>query len=164
MRARIVIVVVGIAAGAALVLLLRQLGFPVDFTIAWLVLLVAGGIVSAQVFSGEEEPSWPPAERAPRVPGSDVSRLAWSINARTGIVGHVLVARVEATLRRRLTTRGLDLDDPADHARIDGLLGDGIRPLLGAPEVRADEIESVLTAIEALEPAADQIPASEENR
>lgn len=164
MRARLLLAVLGLAAGVVMLLLLRQLGFPLDFTAAWMVLILAGGIVSTQVFSAEEESNWPPAERVPRVPGSDVSRLAWSINTRTDLANHVIVARVESTLRRRLITRGLELDDPADHGRIDELLGDGIRALLTRRDVRGADIERVLDAIESLDSAADQNRPSQENR
>lgn len=74
--------------------------------------------------------------------------MAWAINTRTGVAGHVVVRRVQAVLRRRLALRGLDLDDPAQHARIDALLGEGVRDALHRREVQRTDIEMVLDAID----------------
>lgn len=74
--------------------------------------------------------------------------MAWAINSRTGVVGHLVVRRVRNLLRRRLAHRGLDLDDPAHHTRIDALLGPGVRDALGRSEVQRADIERALDAIE----------------
>ena len=74
--------------------------------------------------------------------------MAWAINARTGVAGHVEVRRVQSVLRRRLALHGLDLDDPTQHARIDALLGEGVRDALHRREVQRTDIEIVLDAID----------------
>ena len=147
MKGRIVILGVGLVVAAVVAVLLGQLGFPVPFVVAWMVLILAIALAGRQVFF-DESASWPPEKprRDPR--GSEVSRLAWAINSRTGVVGHVVVRRVHNVLRRRLAHRGLDLDDPDDHTRIDALLGEGVRGALHRREVQRADIERVLDAIE----------------
>ena len=147
MKARILVLGIGLVVAAAVAILLGQLGFPVPFVVAWMILILAIALAGRQVFF-DESASWPPDKprRDPR--GSEVSRLAWAINSRTGVVGHMVVRRVQSVLRRRLAHRGLDLDDPDHHARIDALLGDGVRDTLHGREVQRADVERVLDAIE----------------
>lgn len=156
MKARVVLL-----AGAAIfafiaLLLLAQFGIPVLFASAWILVAVAIGVVSRQVFFDETQ-AWPPPERTLPVRGSDVSRLAWSLNAHTGVAGHVVVRRVERIVRRRLSHRGFDLDDPTQHAAIDALLGSGIRSVFEQKVIRLPDIERVLDA-------ADRLPFPNEER
>ena len=147
MKGRIVILGVGLVVATVVAVLLGQLGFPVPFVVAWMVLILAIALAGRQVFF-DESASWPPEKprRDPR--GSEVSRLAWAINSRTGVAGHVVVRRVRNVLRRRLAHRGLDLDDSDDHSCIDALLGEGVRGALHRREVQRADIERVLDAIE----------------
>lgn len=149
MKARLMIGAIGVAATIALVLVLSRLGVPTDFAIAWMLILAALGLAGRQVFF-DDGFAWPPSERTRVARGSEVSRLAWSVNSRTGEAGHVLVRRVEGVLRRRLRHRGLELDAIEQHPQIDALLGDGIRELLTRRDVQRADIERVLDAIERL--------------
>ncbi|MFE6994446.1 hypothetical protein ACFVAE_00645 [Microbacterium sp. NPDC057659] len=153
MRGRIILGTIGVLVAASIVLtIMTWLGSPVEFTLAWL--LIVGVVVLAfqQPFV-DDGGMWPPEQRTVLQRGSDVSRLAWSVNPRTGIVGHVLVARVQQVLRRRLARHGLDLDDQADFERIDALVGRDVREVFGRREVRRRDIELVLDAV-------DRIPTS----
>ncbi len=145
---RVLLVVLGLAVGTVVVVGLGGLGVPVEFAAAWLLLIVAVGLLSRAGHIGER--SWPPPrpERRPR--GSEVSRLAWNINARTGVAGLVIVRRVERVLRRRLARLGLDLDDPGQSRAVDELLGAGIRETFVRPEVTLTDLERVMTAIDRL--------------
>ncbi|MDA4893484.1 MULTISPECIES: hypothetical protein [unclassified Microbacterium] len=153
MRARIGPVLVGVALAIPVLAVLVTLGAPWGFSIAWL-LLVAAGVVVARRTVFDDTGTWPPAEPERPVVGSDVSRLAWSINPRTGVAGHAIVRRVQRVVRRRLSRRGLDLDDPASAARIDALLGQDLRKALTAKEVRRDDLRRILDAVDRLAPAA----------
>ena len=151
---RILLAVVGIAAGAGTVVVLDQLGVPVEFAAAWLLLIVAVGLLSRAGLI--DDASWPPArpERRPR--GSEVARLSWNINSRTGEAGFLIVRRVERVLRHRLARLGLDLDDPAQASAVDELLGAGVRDTFTRAEVTRADLERVMTAIDRLPSPTNQ--------
>lgn len=153
---RIVIVVIGagVGVGAAIVYLLDRLGVPAAFAAAWMLLIVAVGLLSRAGML--DDGSWPPArpERRPR--GSEVSRLSWTINARTGEAGLLIVRRVQRILRHRLARHGLDLDDPAQSAAVDALLGPGIRETFGRPGVTRTDLERVMAAVDRLPSPSNQ--------
>ncbi|WP_435745582.1 hypothetical protein [Microbacterium sp. PMB16] len=151
MKGRVVIAAIGVVFLIPVLFLLSWLGVPVEFALSWIIVALTVAVVSRQVFF-DETTEWPPQERDRTVRGSEVSRLAWSINSRTGVAGHVVVRRLRSVLRRRLAHHGLDLDDPAQHARIDTLLGSGVRETLHGSEVQSAEIERILDAIERLSP------------
>jgi len=154
MKGRLVVLGIGGALAALVVLLLAQLGFPAPFVVAWLIVVLAIVLAFRQDFI-EVGAAWPPVKPNRGTRSSEVSRMAWAINARTGVVGHAVVRRVQGVLRRRLAHRGLDLDDPAQHERIDVLLGHGVRDALHRREVQRTDIELVLDAI-------DRIPTDTE--
>lgn len=147
MRGRFVILGIGVVVAAAVVLLLGQLGFPAPFVVAWMIVVLAVAIAFRQDFV-EIGAMWPPEKPSRDTRSSEVARMAWAINTRTGVAGHVVVRRVQNLLRRQLAHRGLDLDDPAQHQRIDALLGEGVRAALHRREVQRADIELVLDAIE----------------
>jgi hypothetical protein len=146
MKRRILVLGIGGVLALAVLLVLGQLGFPVPFVLAWMVVVVTVVLACRQEFI-EIGPVWPPEKPSRGSRGSEVSRMAWAINTRTGVAGHVVVRRVQSVLRRRLALHGLDLDDPAQHARIDALLGEGVRDALHRREVQRTDIEIVLDAI-----------------
>lgn len=147
MKGRIAIVAVGVIVAVVVLILLGQLGFPAEFVVAWMLVVLVVALASRQIFF-DEGALWPPAKPRRASRGSEVSRMAWAINTRTGVAGHLVVRRVQNALRRRLAHHGLDLDDPAQHARIDALLGDGVRSALHRREVQRADIELVLDAID----------------
>ncbi|MFD4960990.1 hypothetical protein [Microbacterium sp. NPDC058389] len=151
---RILLVVLGVVAAAGIVFLLDGLGVPAAFAAAWLLLIVAVGLLSRAGLVDDE--SWPPPrpERRPR--GSEVSRLAWNINSRTGAAGFVVARRVERVLRRRLARLGMDLDDPDQGPAVDALLGDGVREVFARPVVQRADLERVMTAIDRLPSPTNQ--------
>ena len=145
---RIVLGMLAVAAGAGIVYILDRTGVPAGFAAAWLVLLLALGLLTRACLL--DEGSWPPArpERRPR--GSEVSRLSWNINSRTGEAGLLIVRRVQRVLRHRLARLGLDLDDPDQEAAVDALLGPGIRETFSRPEVKRADLERVMAAVDRL--------------
>ncbi len=127
MRGRVLIVVVWIALGIPVALLLAFLGVPLEFAVAWILVFAAALLIARQNFLDESGP-WPPAP--PDVPrrGSDVSRLAWSIDSRTGAVGPSLRQRITAIADRRLRAYGVRLDT-AEASAVDAVLAQlGERP------------------------------------
>ncbi len=74
--------------------------------------------------------------------------MAWAINTRTGVAGHVVVRRVQGVLRRRLALRGLDLDDPRSTLASTPSSVRGCATALHRREVQRTDIEIVLDAIE----------------
>jgi len=155
MKSRIILATIGVAMTGILVWMMSLFGFPPTFLIAWLLLIAAIGVITRQP-AGEDDGSWPPEKPLEVFRGSDVSRLAWTINTRTGVVGRNLVRRLEQVLRHRLELRGLDLDDEAHAVRIDALLGQGIRSALRSREVTRDDVIRVLDAIETIPPHLEE--------
>ena len=151
---RVLLIVLGVAAGTGIVAALGALGVPIAFAVAWVLLIVAVALLSRAVHLDDH--SWPPPrpERRPR--GSEVSRLSWNINARTGEAGLLIVRRVERVLRHRLARLGVDLDDPAQSAAVDALLGAGIRETFTRPEVTRTDLERVMSAIDRLPSPVNQ--------
>lgn len=151
---RVVIGVLVVGAGAGIVYVLDRLGVPAEFAAAWLVLIAAVGLLSRAALL--DDASWPPArpERRPR--GSDVARLSWNINSRTGEAGFLIVRRVQRVLRHRLARLGLDLDDPGQSGAVDALLGPGIRETFTRPEVTRTDLERVMAAIDRLPSPTNQ--------
>lgn len=147
MRGRIVLALLSALIAAGLLVVMLAFGVPAPFAVAWTLILLAIVAATRQAFV-DEVVVWPP--EAPRAEGrgSEVSRLAWAINTRTGVAGHVVVRRVQGVVRRRLAHLSLDLDDPQDHPRIDAVLGDGVRASLHAREVQRVDIERVLDALD----------------
>lgn len=146
MRGRVLIVVVWIALGIPVALLLAFLGVPLEFAVAWILVFAAALLIARQNFLDESGP-WPPAP--PDIPrrGSDVSRLAWSIDSRTGAVGPSLRQRITAIADRRLRAYGVRLDT-AEASAVDAVLGPGAHAALTGPVLRRAELERLLQALE----------------
>lgn len=149
MRGRIVLAGIGVLVALAVLLVLAQVGVPFAFALSWLIILLTIAVATRQEFV-DETTAWPPPERERTVRSSEVSRLAWSINTRTGVAGHVVVRRVQNVLRRRFAHLGLDVDDPLQHAAVDALLGAGLRESLHRREVQGTDIARVLDAMDRL--------------
>ncbi len=144
-----IIAAIAVAAGTALILLFGLRVEPV-FAFSWAV--IAGMVVvSAQLVIPEDA-----RVDAPDIPirreqrGTDVSRMAWSLNPRTGEAGELATRRVRSVLRRRLLRRGLDIDEPVHRAQIDALIGEGLWDRLSGPGTKIQDIERALTVIDSL--------------
>lgn len=141
-------VLAAVVSGASIVLL-ALIGLQVQFAISWG--LLTGALLLLRTISYSENSAAPPSSAdAPRPRGSDVSRLAWSINARTHVAGHLITRRVSAQLHRRLAQHGLDPEDPAQQDAVHALIGAGTWERLHGPRTTRHELEIALTAIERL--------------
>ncbi|GAB3598813.1 hypothetical protein [Microbacterium tumbae] len=155
MKGRIVLVVIGLLFTAGLVVAAAVAGMPPLFVIAWLVLVIAIGVITRQTLFSEDT-AWPPPAPEPPFRGSEVSRLAWAVNTRSGIVGLGLVRRLDRAVRHRAAAHGLDPEDPAHVAEIEALFGPGIRTALEARVVRRDDVERILAALESVPPTLER--------
>ncbi len=159
MKGRAVLITIGVFFAALIVVMLSSFGVPPLFSSAWILLIAAVAIITRQGLY-DVDTDWPPQEEKPLRRGSDVSRLSWAINARTGIVAIGLSRRIDALARHRLAVRGLDLDDPGDAARIDALFGGPwARETLSAKELSHAETDRLLDLIEHTSPVPEKTPA-----
>ena len=151
LRRGIVAVVVLIAATVGLMLF----GLEPVFALSGGVL--AGAVVLLAALRGSEAvvEDGPREEPAPATRGSEISRLAWAFNPRTGVAGEIVSRRVRALLRRRLARRGIDPDDPAQQSRIDAILGVGLWQRLNGRQVQNIDIRNALDAADRLAAASD---------
>lgn len=144
-----IIAAVAVAGGVVLILLFGLRVEPA-FSISWAVL--AGAIVISTQLAIPEDAR----VDAPDIPirkeqrGTDVSRMAWSLNPRTGEAGELATRRVRGVLRRRLRRRGLEVDELSHRAQVDVLIGDGLWDRLSGPGTKIQDIEEALTIIESL--------------
>ncbi|HEX4057222.1 MAG TPA: hypothetical protein VHX87_02750 [Galbitalea sp.] len=134
----VVVIVVG-----AIVVTLREVVAPDD------TVLTAGIVQSAQTAE------WPPG---PPLHGDgarrDVSELGWALRTPSGIVEDRVLDRVRAIAATSLRRRRLDLENPADRARIERLVGPPLYLLLtaaGRQRTSARTLRSLLGTLEALE-------------
>lgn len=119
--------------------------------------VLAGAVILLAALRGAEAviEDGPREQNAPAARGSEISRLAWAFNPRTGVAGEIVSRRVRALLRRRLARRGIDVDDPTQLGRIDGLLGVGLWQRLNGRQVQNTDIRSALDAADRLTAASD---------
>lgn len=137
-----------LAAGAVAIVVLT-LGVEVTFPVAW---GIAAGAVTMVVmgFASFEHPRWPPPRKPEEtIRGSEVARLAWSFDVRSGVAGFAVKRRIRALAERRLAEHGLTLD-PEDLQAVRSLLGDAGTRALTAATVRRDDINATLDALDAL--------------
>lgn len=139
---------------AAIVSLILLFGVRVEPTFALSWALVAGIFVLCAQLAIPEDPR----VDAPEIPvrkelrGTEVTRMAWSLNRRTGEAGALVTRRVRNILVRRLRRHGLDVDAPEDRTQIEALIGNGLWERLTGSGTQIQDIERALVAIDALSP------------
>lgn len=147
------VVVVGVAVVASL--LLWAIGVEPVFAVGW---GLAGGAVSMLMLL--TLPAEPDAD-APQIPAepdrraTEISRMAWALNPRTGLAGERITRRVRAVLRHRLQRIGLDPDAPADRSRCDARIGPELWSRLTGQNTSIADIERALDAIDRLSPTKE---------
>lgn len=160
-RRSILAAVLGTAAAVVLALLGVELPFAIAWAMLVAVLLLLSGMRVPEVPASDapEHPS------GPRRRGSEISRMAWSFNPRTGAVGEMVTRRVRGVLRRRLARLGLDPDDHSQRSRVDALIRRDVWAGLTSGKTQRADIERALDAIDRLSPSApSQSAPSQEER
>jgi len=133
-------------------LLLIVLGFEWPFVIGWSVLVVALGLLAQLDAPPDPSADEPRIPLAPDRRPTEISRLAWALNTRTGLSGDQMTRRVREILRHRLRRYGIDPDDPAQHGATSDLLGSDLWERLAGPRTTIVDIERSLDAIDRLDP------------
>lgn len=153
-RGRIIAAVV-VAAVVAVALLLGLSAEPA-FGFGWGalagVLVLCGGLIVPD----DPRTDAPDIPAGPERRGTAISRMAWSLNPRTGAAGELITRRVRGILRHRLLRHGLDPDDDAHHEQIDALVGSGLWNRLTGPGTHRKDIERALEAIDRLAPTKEK--------
>lgn len=144
-----------IAISVALILF-WFVGVELSFAIAWGML---GGIVvlfGQLILPEESQADSPDIDVRPERRGTDIARMAWSINSRTGMAGSLITGRVRRVLAHRLQRVGLDIDDPHQRSDIDTLIGQGLWERLAGRGTTRTDIECALEAITRLSPTKEK--------
>ena len=100
---------------------------------------------------GGEEPAWPNDTRLDQPGRRDIAELSWWLRSRRGRVDDAALRRVRAMTSNRLTSRGLDLADPADRAAIERLIGTEAYATLRSGRQRPPLLRSVVRCLDALD-------------
>lgn len=132
------------------VLILSAVGLQREFAWGW-ALLIAAVVVLLRIRMPEDPRADAPGRAAGQnYIGSDVSRLAWSVEPRTGKVTEMITRRVRATLARRLARVGVDVEDETQRQVIAQWLDGDLWDRLSGREVTVKDIREALNAAERL--------------
>jgi hypothetical protein len=103
------------------------LTYGVGLDLVHCLLLAVGTLLLVQLrrLPEADDDGWPQREADPSDRGVrlEVARLSWGLHGFESRVDRRSVDRLHAIAARRLRSRGLDLDDPADAGRVEQLLG-----------------------------------------
>lgn len=141
---------------ACAAVMLTVLGVELPFAVGW---AVAGGAVAllrqlVLPLDPRVDAPYIPADRERRA--TEISRMAWALNPRTGLAGDRVTRRVRSILSHRLQRVGLDPDDPADRVRRDAVLGRDVWDRLTGPNTSIADIVRALDAAERLSPTKEK--------
>lgn len=119
-------------------------------------LVVAGvGIVLRAPLRSDQNSDWPlPPATKDDGERREAAELRWALSTPRGVIDDRILDRVTSIATRSLGRRGLGLDDPADRAAIEKLIGAPLYGLLTAevrPQVAMKAFATILTRLEALE-------------
>lgn len=143
-------VLAAVAAGALAGIVLVAVGVETWFAVAWALIAAAAVLIGRIVIPADPGSDAPSTALPERRTGSEVSRLAWAVNPRTGEVGALLLRRVQGILRRRLAAHGVDAGDPEQLARVRALCGDDVWEALTRNHATRADVERALTAADRL--------------
>lgn len=146
-RRIVVAIVLAAAALGAFVLV----GVELPFAVAWAMVVAALVLLSGLAVPDAPASDAPLHDTDARRRSSEISRMAWSFNPRTGAAGQMVTRRVRAVLRRRLARHGLDADDPVQQTRVDAVIGAGVWSALNSGRTGRVDLERALDAIDRLE-------------
>lgn len=148
-----------LAVGTAVIVALVTfsfIGVEFSFAVAWGILAGILALSSRVALPDEPRAGAPDIEVGPARRGSEIARMAWSINSRTGLAGALITGRTRRLLAHRLKRIGLDIDDPHQRAEIDALIGGGLWDRLKGRDTTRTDIERALEATERLSPIKEK--------
>jgi hypothetical protein len=90
----------------------------------------------------------------------DIDDLSLSLRGRYGRVNDLGVSRVRRIARQRLALHHLDLSDPADHSRIEQLIGAGTCAILVGADRRRPSLGSLLDCLDVLDALDPRRPSA----
>ena len=145
-----------IVAAIVALILLWIVGVEVSFAVAWGIL---GGILVASwqpILPDDPRADAPVVEVGPARRGTQIARMAWSINSRTGMAGALITGRARRLLAHRLKRVGVDVEDPEQRAQVDALVGNGVWDSLTGRDTTRTDIERALEAASRLSPTKEK--------
>lgn len=147
-------IIVAVAAAAVTAIVFAAIGVELSFSIAWGIL--AGILVLCTPLAMPEDPRMdaPEIKAEPDRRGTEISRMAWSLNPSTGMAGELTTRRVRAILAHRLQRHGLDVTNPEHARRIAALAGAGVWERLVGHGTTRQELDHALDAIDRLSPSS----------
>lgn len=150
-------IIVAIAVAVATALVFASIGVEVSFSIAWGVL--AGILVLCTQLVMPEDPRMdaPEIKAEPDRRGTEISRMAWSLNPSTGMAGELITRRVRSILAHRLQRHGLDVTKPEHAERIAAIAGAGVWERLVGHGTTRQELDNALDAIDRLSPFSSSL-------
>lgn len=137
-------------------ILFSVIGVELSFAVAW---GIFGGVValgSRIILPDDPRAGAPDIEVGPARRGSEIARMAWSINSRTGAAGALITRRARRLLAHRLERIGLDIENPHQRAAIDALIGSGVWDRLAGRDPTRPDIERALEAAARLSPTKEK--------
>lgn len=146
-----------VAAAVIAALVLTGFGFTWPFVIGWSLLAGALALLSQLAVPLDPSVDAPHVAVEPDRRPTEISRMAWALNAHTGLAGMQITRRVREALRHRLQRRGADPADPVNRSLVSALIGPDLWARLEGPETTIVDIERALDVIDALgpEPSAE---------
>lgn len=145
-----------VTAVSVALILFWFVGVELSFAAAWGILSGVVALSSQLIMPDEPRADAPAIEVGPERRGTEIARMAWSINTRTGMAGALITARVRRVLAHRLKRLGFDVENPDHRTQIDALVGRGVWDRLVGRDTNRTDIERALEAIARLSPTKEK--------
>lgn len=154
MSGKTVVIGLGVVLCVPLVLVLWSLGVPMEFAVSWVLLAIAFVLAIGWRKTGPVL-TWPPAKPTKEQRLSEVARMAWTIDHKSGDVSRAMVMRVERIVRSEAARRNNVSYGSVTKDEIDEVLGGNVYDPLddavnGRRDFRRADLDRILTAIESL--------------
>lgn len=150
MRRRRLAVVCGFAL---LVALVWFAGFGVTYAVVIATAIAVVMLALSDLPDDDMSAPWPGQAVTPDGVRDDLDRLTWQFGTARSPVREGAVRQVRALAATRLARRRLDLDDPADRAAVERLLGPGVYQALHEPA--RPNLAALVRCLDAIDGLAD---------
>lgn len=150
-------IIVAIAVAVTTALVFAAIGVEVTFSIAWGALVGILVLCTQLVMPEDPRMDAPEIKAEPDRRGTEISRMAWSLNPSAGMAGELITRRVRAILAHRLQRHGLDVTNPEHAGRIAAIAGAGVWERLVGHGTTRQELDRALDAIDRLSPSSSSL-------